>query len=80
MKDEIVHQLTRNTLTVKVSFGGGKHRVLTLVIGDDKFLKETKKEWIVPESQGAFPTIAANASAINKKKTISKFIQDKRTY
>ena len=27
-------------------------------------------------TQGAFPSIAANASAINKKKTISKFIQN----
>jgi hypothetical protein len=53
--------------------------VLALVIGDDKFFDKTGKQWVVPETQGAFPTIAANALAINKKKIISKFIQDKRT-
>ena len=31
----------------------------------------------MPNPQGAFPTITANTSAINKKKTISKLIQDK---
>ena len=50
--------------------------MLALVIGDDEFLKETGKGWIAPVTQGAFPTIAANASTINKKKTIFKFIQD----
>ena len=73
---EITRQMARNALTVKVSFGGGKHGLLALVIGDDEFLKETTKTWIVPETQGAFPTIAANATEINKKKTISKFIRD----
>ena len=73
---EIIRELARNALTIKVSFGGGKHGVLALVIGDDEFLKETEKEWLVTDTQGAFPTIAANASAIIKKKTISKFIQD----
>ena len=63
---------------VKVSLGGDKHGVLTLVIGNEKFLKETEKEWLVPESHEAFPTIAANASAINEKKAISNFIQDKK--
>ena len=73
---EIVRQLARNVLIVKVSFGGDKHGVLVLVIGDDDFLRETGKDWLVSITQGAFPTIAANAPAINKKKTISKFIQD----
>ncbi len=50
--------------------------MLALVIGNDEFLKETEHNWVVPETQGEFPTISANASAINKKKTISKFIQD----
>ena len=49
--------------------------MLALVIGDDEFPKETGKGWLVPDTQGAIPTIAANASAINKKKTIPKFIQ-----
>ena len=34
------------------------------------------KEWLAPITQGAFSTSAANASATNKKKIISKFIQD----
>ena len=38
----------------------GEHGVLALVIGDDEFFDETAKYWIVPETQGAFPTIAAN--------------------
>ena len=50
--------------------------MLALVVGDDEFFDETGKQWVVPETQGAFPTIAANASAISKKKIISKFIQD----
>ena len=73
---EIVRQLARNALTVKVSFGGGKHGVLALVIGDNEFLKETAKNWVLPATQGAFPTIVASSTAISKKKTISKFIQD----
>ena len=66
---EIASQLARNALTVKVSSGGSKHGVLALVIGDDKFLKETQHEWLITATQGVFPNIAANASAINKKKT-----------
>ena len=73
---EIIRELARNALTIKVLFEGGKHGVLALVIGDDEFLQETENEWLVPDTQGAFPTIAANASAIIKKKAISKFIQD----
>lgn len=68
--------MARNALAVKVSFGGGKHGILALVIRDDKFLKETTKTWVVPDTQGAFPTIAANASEIEKKKAISKFIRN----
>ena len=50
--------------------------MLALVIGQDEFFDETGKQWVVPDTQGAFPTIAHNASAINKKKTISTFIQE----
>ena len=72
----LVHELARNALTVKVSFGGGKHGVLALVLGDDDFFEETEKRWEVPSTQGAFPVIPADVSAIQKKKIISKFIQD----
>ena len=71
----LVHELARNALTVKVSFGGGKHGVLALVLGDDAFFEETEKHWVVPATQGAFPAIPADASPIQKKKIISKFIQ-----
>ena len=50
--------------------------MLALVIAQDEFFDETGKQWVVPETQGAFPTIAHNTSAINKKKTISTFIQE----
>ena len=73
---EIVRQLARNSLTVKVSFGGGKHGVLAVVLGHVDYLKETQEQWLVPHTDGAFPTIATDASAINKKKAISKFIQN----
>ena len=69
-------ELARNALTVKVSFGGGKKGVLALVIGDAAFLKEAKQAWALPASQGAFPTIVANATPTAKKKAISKFIQN----
>ena len=50
--------------------------MLALVIGDDEFSDETEEQWVLPAMQGAFPIIAANVSAINKNKTIPKFIQD----
>ena len=45
---EIVLKLSKNALTVKVSFGDDKHGVLALLIGDDEFLKETGKDRLVP--------------------------------
>ena len=49
--------------------------MLALVLGDDAFFEETEKHWVVPATQGAFPVIPADASPIQKKKIISKFIQ-----
>ena len=46
------------------------------MIGDGEFLKETHPKRLVPDTQEMFPIIAANASSINKKNTIFKFIQD----
>ena len=51
---EITRQMARNALTVKVSFGGGKHRILALVIGDDEFLKETTRPGSSPTRKARF--------------------------
>ena len=37
---EVKWQLAQNALTVNASFGGGKHGVLALVLGDTEFLDE----------------------------------------
>ena len=72
---EIKRQLARNALTSKVSFGGGKHGCLPLVIGGTLFTQETQQTWTLPASQGAYPTFNANLPVGEKKKAISQFIE-----
>ena len=76
-KNEDIHPSTDEKRTHSQDLlWGGEHGVLALVIDQDKFFDETGKQWVVPETQGAFPTIAGNESAVHKQKTISKFIQE----
>ena len=72
---EIKRQLARNALTSKVSFGGGKHGCLPLVIGGTMFTQETQQTWTLPASQGAYPTFNANLPVGERKKAISQFIE-----
>ena len=73
---EIRRQLARNALTSKVTFGGGKHGCLPLVIGGTLFTQETQQTWTLPSSQGSYPTFNANLSVADKKKAISNFIEE----
>ena len=61
-------ELIQNTLTVKVTFGEGKHGVLTLVLGDQVFQIEDAQPWDVPNSQRSFLTL--DTRSLTEKKTI----------
>ena len=77
--DEMQHlekQLASNALTAKVSFGGGKKGCLGVVYSNAKFHVESGHDWIVPQSQGAFPFFPPQATDDEKKKIIAKFLQD----
>ena len=71
----LTEELGRNALGIQVPFGGGKRGCLGLVYSGPKFLAEANVEWTVPESEGAYPTFAANATEDEKKKEISQFIE-----
>lgn len=71
---EVTRQLGRNALAIKVSFGGGKRGCLGEVFPRDKFLVEAGVEWVVPESEGAYPNFDASATEQEKKREISAFI------
>jgi hypothetical protein len=71
---EITRQLGRNALAIKVSFGGSKRGCLGEVFSRERFLEEAGVEWIVPESEGAYPNFNANATEQEKKREISAFI------
>ena len=70
--DEMQHlekQLASNALTAKVSFGGGKKGCLGVVYSKAKFWVEAGQDWIVPQSQGAFPHFPARATDDEKNKS-----------
>ena len=56
-------------------FGGGKRGCLGVVYSDEKFLAEAGVQWVVPVSEGPYPTFPANATEDMKKKEISEFIK-----
>ena len=68
-------ELGRNALAIKVPFGGGKRGCLGTVYSDAKFQADAGTTWEVPETEGAYPTFAGNASEAEKKKVISEFIE-----
>ena len=68
-------ELGRNALAIKVPFGGGKRGCLGVVYSDEKFQGEAGTVWTVPESEGTYPTFPNDATADDKKKEISKFIE-----
>ena len=68
-------ELGKNALTVEVPFGGGNRGCLGIVYSTAKYLAEAQAEFIVPESEGAYPTFAANATEDDKKRTISAHIR-----
>ena len=68
-------ELASNALTAKVSFGGGKKGCLGTVYSNVKFRVESGgTNWVVPASQGAYPTFPVNATNETKKKLIAKFL------
>lgn len=77
---DVKRQLAWNALTINLSFGGGKHGVLAVGLEDAEFLAETGQDCNVQASQRAFQTLMANTLKINKKKTISGFIQDEMDF
>ena len=68
-------ELGRNALAIKVPFVGGKRGCLGVVYSDEKFQGEAGTVWTVPESEGTYPTFPDDATADDKKKEISKFIE-----
>ena len=71
----MTQEMGRNALGVQVPFGGGKRGCLGIVYSAAKFLAEAGEAWTVPNSQGAYPTFAPNATEDQKKKEISEFIE-----
>ena len=68
-------ELGRNALAIKVPFGGGKRGCLGTVYSAAKFQADAGTTWEVPETEGAYPTFAGNATEAEKKKVISEFIE-----
>ena len=68
-------ELGRNALAIKVPFGGGKRGCLGTVYSDAKFLADAGTTWVVPDTEGAYPTFEANATESEKKKSIANFIE-----
>ena len=56
--------------------GGGKHRILGVVLEDAIFQAEVGVSWVVPTSKGAYPAFARGATEDEKKTAISEFIQE----
>ena len=68
-------ELGCNSLAVKCSFGGGKLGCLGTVYNNTRFRTRSGHGWIVPPSQGAFPSFLINALLAQKKQLISEFIE-----
>ena len=69
-------QLAANALTAKVGFGGGKKGCLGVVYKNEKFRVEAGQDWVVPATQGAFPTFPPGVDDNTKKQIIAKFLKD----
>ena len=70
----VEEELAGNSLTSKVSFGGGDSGCLGVVFNNVKFHAETGETWLVPVSQGAFPNINPGATEQEKKISISEYM------
>ena len=69
-------ELASNALTAKVSFGGGKKGCLGTVYNNVKFRVESGgTDWVVPASQGAYPTFPANSTNDQKKILLQNYIK-----
>ena len=64
-------ELARNTLTVKVNFGGGTHGCLGVVYSDSKWKAEVSKAWRKPALEGVFLTFPDGDSTNDKKLIIA---------
>ena len=71
-------ELGKNALIVEVPFGDGNRGCLGTVYSATKYLAEMGVVWDVPESEGAYPIFAANATEDNKKMAISVHIKRKK--
>ena len=71
----MILEMARNALAIQVPFGGGKRGCLGITYSGAKFLAEAGEAWTVPNSQGAYPTFATNATEDEKKRELSEFIE-----
>ena len=55
-------EIYRNALSIKLSFGGGKHGHKGLVTKPTIYQIDTGKDWVVPETGGVYPTFRSNAT------------------
>ena len=62
--ETVEKELGRNSLAVKCSFGGGKSGCLGTVYNNTRFRANSGHDWIVPPSQGGFPTFPNDAMLV----------------
>ena len=61
---------------MKFSLWGGEYGTLSVVLDDAVFLAEADVTWIVPTSNGVYPTFRRGTTEDQKKTAISEFIQE----
>ena len=73
--EPVNNKLAQNAITSKTIFGCPKRGCLDALKSCEVFLKIAGVEWIVPESEGAYPVFDDNDDEHEKKKKISQFIK-----
>ena len=66
--EKVEKELGRNALAVKCSFGGEKSGCLGTVYNNTRLKAKSGHDWIVPPSQGAFPTFP-NGATLGQRNT-----------
>ena len=68
----------KNALAVEMSFAGRNRGCLGSVYSAAKYLAEAGETYAVPESEGAYPIFAENATEDDKKRAILAHIKRKK--
>ena len=70
VREEIYH----NTLSIKLSFGGGKRRHKGSMKNPTMYRIYTGEDWVVPATGGLYPTFRSKTTENAKKLKIAEFI------